>query len=342
MAKSPKFYGALILSIFLITLSGCALQREPEVQPGQEAMPPTLAPLGADSSELAEDAGEPVTVGENVKATATNSAFTVEETTAESDTLPTSQPVDLSGETSAGSETVEEASVQPESFVPPAAEEASSSEPVIVSVTTEEALPSGGPIAVNPPASDTTGDYAAPVAAPISGDGFPYVVESGDTLFGLSLTYGTTVSAIMEANGLNSEMIYEGQTLTIPADGEGGYDVPAYYAPTFPGGGGDYIVTTGDTLFGIGLRYGSSVEAIAAANGIAAPYLIYPGQSLTIPAYLDNTNASDTLATHTVASGETLFFIAQQYGVTTQSLVAANGLANPNQIHVGQTLNIPH
>jgi LysM repeat protein len=103
-----------------------------------------------------------------------------------------------------------------------------------------------------------------------------------------------------------------------------------------------YIVTTGDTLFSIGLRYGSSVEAIAAANGIVPPYFIYPGQSLTIPAYADSTYVADTMATHTVTSGETLFFIAQQYGVTTQSLVAANGLANPNQIRVGQTLNIPY
>jgi LysM repeat protein len=307
-------------------------------------MPPTLAPLGADSSELAEDAGVPVTIGEEVQATATNSTLDIEATTDDSETLPTSQPVDLSSDISDSSESLEEeASVQPESFVPPTAEQASASEPVIVSVTTDEELPSGGPIAVNPPASDTSGDYvaSAPAAAPISGDGFPYIVENGDTLFGLSLAYGTTVSAIMQANGLNSEMIYEGQTLTIPSDGQGGYNVPAY-APTYPGGGGEYIVTTGDTLFSIGLRYGSSVEAIAAANGIVPPYFIYPGQSLTIPAYSDSTYVADTMATHTVTSGETLFFIAQQYGVTTQSLVAANGLAHPNQIRVGQTLNIPY
>lgn len=43
---------------------------------------------------------------------------------------------------------------------------------------------------------------------------------------------------------------------------------------------------------------------------------------------------------HVVQAGETLFVIAQQYGVTVDEIVAANGIADPDQISVGQRLTI--
>ncbi len=46
-------------------------------------------------------------------------------------------------------------------------------------------------------------------------------------------------------------------------------------------------------------------------------------------------------AAHTVAPGESLFKIAQRYGVSTADLIAANGLGNRTEIHPGQTLTIP-
>ena len=50
------------------------------------------------------------------------------------------------------------------------------------------------------------------------------------------------------------------------------------------GSGTIYTVQSGDTLSGIAASYGTSYQAIAAANGIADPNLIYPGMRLTIPA----------------------------------------------------------
>ena len=49
-------------------------------------------------------------------------------------------------------------------------------------------------------------------------------------------------------------------------------------------GGFTYIVRCGDTLGDIGWRYGSSALELARVNGIRNPNLIYPGQSLWIPA----------------------------------------------------------
>lgn len=44
-----------------------------------------------------------------------------------------------------------------------------------------------------------------------------------------------------------------------------------------------YTVQNGDSLSKIGARYGVSWQSIAQANGIRSPYVIKPGQRLTIP-----------------------------------------------------------
>lgn len=44
-----------------------------------------------------------------------------------------------------------------------------------------------------------------------------------------------------------------------------------------------YVVSQGDTLSGIAAKYGTTYQALAAANGIANPNLIYPGQTFNIP-----------------------------------------------------------
>ena len=46
------------------------------------------------------------------------------------------------------------------------------------------------------------------------------------------------------------------------------------------------------------------------------------------------------MATYTVKKGDTLSAIAKKYGTTYQEIAKANGISNPNVIHVGQTLKI--
>ena len=45
--------------------------------------------------------------------------------------------------------------------------------------------------------------------------------------------------------------------------------------------------------------------------------------------------------THSVRAGETLATIAAQHGITTQALVVANNISNPDLVRVGQKLSIP-
>ncbi|MBN1813158.1 MAG: LysM peptidoglycan-binding domain-containing protein [Anaerolineae bacterium] len=113
-----------------------------------------------------------------------------------------------------------------------------------------------------------------------------------------------------------------------------------------------HVVQRGETLYSIARYYGVSVSAICAANSIANPRLIYAGQRLVIPvtsgtpasAPPSETSAGTTTVaqrTHVVQPGENLYRIALRYGTTIPVLAAANGISEPTQIRVGQTLVIP-
>jgi murein DD-endopeptidase MepM/ murein hydrolase activator NlpD len=52
-------------------------------------------------------------------------------------------------------------------------------------------------------------------------------------------------------------------------------------------------------------------------------------------------NGSHQAVTHTVVAGETIYHIANQYGVGVGRLMTANNLSDPHDLRVGQTLVIP-
>lgn len=123
---------------------------------------------------------------------------------------------------------------------------------------------------------------------------------------------------------------------------------PATATPTEPAptatpspAGGTHVVQRGENLFRIALRYGTTVEAIASANGIANPALINVGQTLTIPAGAQTSSPSTGATTYVVQSGDNLFRIALRYNMSHVYLAQYNNIANPSNIQVGQVLNIP-
>jgi len=108
-----------------------------------------------------------------------------------------------------------------------------------------------------------------------------------------------------------------------------------------------YIVKPGENLSRIASRYGVSVQAIQAANGLNN-YNIYAGQALIIPvpgasaipmAPPANSGGTPNI-THIVQPGETLFLIGLRYGLLWTRIQAANGLPS-ERVYAGQSLIIP-
>ncbi|HEY77473.1 MAG TPA: LysM peptidoglycan-binding domain-containing protein [Thermoflexia bacterium] len=99
-----------------------------------------------------------------------------------------------------------------------------------------------------------------------------------------------------------------------------------------------HVVQRGDTLFSIARRYGTTVDAIAHANGLADPRHIYVGQRLVIPG---GVLPIDSWSAHVVRPGETLPALAARYGLPWETLALANRLVNPHLLYAGQVIRIP-
>ncbi len=155
---------------------------------------------------------------------------------------------------------------------------------------------------------------------------FTYTVEAGDTLSAIARRYGVTVEEIMSANGLTDpNRIYVGDQLVIPRLDDSGQTI--------------HTVQAGESLSIIARRYGVTVEALAAANGLSSPDSLSAGQRLIVPG--GSAAAADPGLTYTLQRGESLYRVSLIFGVTVDDLLAANSLASPNAIYPGLTLRIP-
>lgn len=114
---------------------------------------------------------------------------------------------------------------------------------------------------------------------------------------------------------------------------------PAASAPASP----SVVVAAGDTASGIAARLGVSLADLLAANHLGAEGLITIGQKLLVPgAASAAAPAPANAGMVTVASGDTLSGLASKLGVSLKSLVTLNHLASPDDIKIGQTLEVPN
>lgn len=120
-----------------------------------------------------------------------------------------------------------------------------------------------------------------------------YIVAPGDFLAAIARRFNTTTAAIVQANNIaNPNLIFPGQRLIIPTCPTGPVQPtavpptgvpPTTVPPTAPPTQTTYIVQPGDTLNSIARRFNTTTAAIAQANGIVNPNLIFVGQRLIIP-----------------------------------------------------------
>lgn len=125
-----------------------------------------------------------------------------------------------------------------------------------------------------------------------------HTVAAGETLAVIAQRAGTSIGAIVAANGIvDPNLVYAGQVLVIPAGGSGagggggtgsGATASAYGVTGGSDGrtgvAGSHTVASGETLRGIAAHYGISPEALAAANGIPLPWDLYAQARLFLSA----------------------------------------------------------
>lgn len=103
-----------------------------------------------------------------------------------------------------------------------------------------------------------------------------------------------------------------------------------------------HTVAWGETLYSIARTYGVTPQAIAAANRISVDSWVYAGTRLTIPG--NSVAAVNTATTpsgfYAVRAGDTLFSIAERFGVSTRALALANDLPQDGLLYVGWSLKI--
>ena len=138
---------------------------------------------------------------------------------------------------------------------------------------------------------------------------------------------------------------------------------PVVYAEEGPGpggtGGGTYTVQEGDTLYDIAQRFGVSVEELMEANEITDPASLSLGQRLVIPgqepgqvpegaaspeaeaATATPTTTPTAEGVYIVQEGDHPSSIAEQFGISPEELMEANGITDPTSLKVGQELIIP-
>lgn len=102
-----------------------------------------------------------------------------------------------------------------------------------------------------------------------------------------------------------------------------------------------YKVRWGDTLTGIAAVHGTTVSALARANGLDPAGILVEGTVLSVPGGGGSGSASGGGSGYVVQAGDTLSGIAARYGLSVSALARANGISQANLILAGSTLSIP-
>ncbi len=139
-----------------------------------------------------------------------------------------------------------------------------------------------------------------------------YLVQEGDSIWGISNLLGIPMEELQIINGIdNPTQIMAGMHLFIPAPAEVNGRIDAH------------TVRYGDTLQGLSLRFGLSIEALTQLNRITSPVELIAGLSIIVP--FDGQN-NTSYQWYMLAPGESQLEHAVQNGVNPWVMVIENNL----------------
>lgn len=207
--------------------------------------------------------------------------------------------------------------------------------PGLQSVAIAQTAPRG-PSQAQPPLQ-LARNQSAPQPA---GEGITHVIQRGETLWSISKRYGTTVAAVQRWNGLRGSTIQPGRRLEILT---GRSAAVAASAAATSGEPVTHVIRRGETLSSIARRYGTTVAAVQAWNGLRGS-VIQTGRRLSIfatgPAEPQTTASSrGEQVTHVIQRGETLSSISRLYGTTVADVRGWNKIRG-SIIQAGRRLTI--
>jgi membrane-bound lytic murein transglycosylase D len=164
-------------------------------------------------------------------------------------------------------------------------------------------------------------------------------VRKGESLSVLASRYGSSVRAIMHANGLKtSNILRVGQKLRIPGKGTaGGWDEkPVIQTAKIGRRLSTYVVKRGDSLWEIAGAYGTTTHTIISLNGLRSSRLRV-GQVLKVPKGAGS-SASRKAAVYRVRRGDSPYWVARRHQMNVSELLRLNHLTPSCTIYPGQTL----
>jgi len=155
-----------------------------------------------------------------------------------------------------------------------------------------------------------------------------YTIQAGDTFYSIASRFHTTPEAIQAANpGVNPNTLQIGQVINLPGA---------------PSGGSQYTIQAGDTFTSIAAKFGTSAQNIQAANPGVNPNNLQVGQVIKIPSgSTQRPPPPPPQGKYTIQAGDTFTSIAAKFGTSAQDIQAANPGVNPNNLQVGQVINLP-
>ena len=205
-----------------------------------------------------------------------------------------------------------------------------------------------------------------------NGDG--YTVVSGDSLYAIARKTGTSIQDLLSLNGLSlNSTIYPGQVLALSSKSVSTETKQEESAPkeetksteststATTTSAGSYTVVSGDGLYAIARKTGTSIQDLLSLNGLSLNSTIYPGQVLKLSSNSEASSAEETATSteetsseatstsseessststgsYTVVSGDGLYAIARKTGTSIQDLLSLNGLTST--IYPGQVLKL--